>query len=374
MIYLDNASTTLIKPESVGIAVMESINSRNFANPNRGSYEMSLNSLRALYDLREDLGELFGVEALKVSLCANVTTALNLVLNSLLHENDHVITSMAEHNSVLRPLNHLKLKGVEVSYLPLAGDKIDLSYLNKLLQKNTKAVCLTAMSNVSGQITNLKAAADFCKKQGLILIIDGAQAAGSMDLNLKDFDRTVLCFTGHKSLYGPEGTGGIALKGDIKFEEVFSGGGGNSNDEHQSPFMPDIFEYGTINVHSNLGLLAGVRYVKSLGIDKISKDLFELSSYLYKSLKSLEGIRLYGDHDYPHGPIVSFNYKDYSSEEVADLLWQKGEIATRAKLHCAPLFHKAMGTDKRGMVRVSLSTFNSFEDVDKLIETLKIIA
>ena len=374
MIYLDNASTTLIKPESVGIAVMEGINSRNFANPNRGSYEMSLNSLRALYDLREDLGELFGVEALKVSLCANVTTALNLVLNSLLHENDHVITSMAEHNSVLRPLNHLKLKGVEVSYLPLAGDKIDLSYLNKLLQKNTNAVCLTAMSNVSGQITNLKAAADFCKKHGLILIIDGAQAAGSMDLNLKDFDRTILCFTGHKSLYGPEGTGGIALKGDIKFEEVFSGGGGNSNDEHQSPFMPDIFEYGTINVHSNLGLLAGVKYVKSLGIDKISKDLFELSSYLYKSLKSLEGIRLYGDHDYPHGPIVSFNYKDYSSEEVADLLWQKGEIATRAKLHCAPLFHKAMGTDKRGMVRVSLSTFNSFEDVDKLIETLKNIA
>ena len=120
--------------------------------------------------------------------------------------------------------------------------------------------------------------------------------------------------------------------------------------------------------------MAGVKYVKSLGIDKISKDLFELSSYLYKSLKSLEGIRLYGDHDYPHGPIVSFNYKDYASEEVADLLWQKGEIATRAKLHCAPLFHKAMGTDKRGMVRVSLSTFNSFEDVDKLIETLKNIA
>ncbi|WP_195445225.1 aminotransferase class V-fold PLP-dependent enzyme [Peptoniphilus harei] len=374
MIYLDNASTTLIKPESVGIAVMEGINSRHFANPNRGSYEMSLNSLRALYDLREDLGEFFGVEALKVSFCANVTTALNLVLNSLLHEKDHIITSMAEHNSVLRPLNHLKLKGVEVSYLPLKGDKIDLSYLNKLLQKNTKAVCLTAMSNVSGQITNLKAAADFCKKQGLILIVDGAQAVGSMDLNLKDFDRTILCFTGHKSLYGPEGTGGIALKGDIKFEEVFSGGGGNSNDEHQSPFMPDIFEYGTINVHSNLGLLAGVKYVKSLGIDKISKDLFELSSYLYKSLKSLEGIRLYGDHHYPHGPIVSFNYKDYASEEVADLLWQKGEIATRAKLHCAPLFHKAMGTDKRGMVRVSLSTFNSFEDVDKLIETLKIIA
>ncbi len=374
MIYLDNASTTLIKPESVGIAVMEGINSRNFANPNRGSYEMSLNSLRALYDLREELGEFFGVKALKVSLCANVTTALNLVLNSLLHEKDHIITSMAEHNSVLRPLNHLKLKGVEVSYLPLVGDKIDLSYLNKLLQKNTNAVCLTAMSNVSGQITNLKTAADFCKKHGLILIIDGAQAAGSMDLNLKDFDRTVLCFTGHKSLYGPEGTGGLALKGDLKFEEVFSGGGGNSNDEHQSPFMPDIFEYGTINVHSNLGLLAGIKYVKSLGIDKISKDLFEFSSYLYKSLKSLEGIRLYGDHDYPHGPIVSFNYKDYASEEVADLLWQKGEIATRAKLHCAPLFHKAMGTDKRGMVRVSLSTFNSFEDVDKLIETLKNIA
>ena len=371
MIYLDNASTSLIKPESVGLAVMEGINSRHFANPNRGSYEMSLNSLRALYDLREELGELFGVEALKVALCANVTTALNLVFNALLHEKDHIITSMAEHNSVLRPLNHLKLKGVEVSYLPLAGDKIDLSYLDKLLQKNTKAVCLTAMSNVSGQVTHLKTAADFCKKHGLILIVDGAQAAGTMDLNLKDFDRTVLCFTGHKSLYGPEGTGGIALKGDIKFEEVFSGGGGNSNDDHQSPFMPDIFEYGTINVHSNLGLLAGVKYLKSIGLDKISRDLFELSSYLYKSLKSLEGLRLYGDHADPHGPIVSFNYKDYSSEEVADLLWQRGEIATRAKLHCAPLFHKAMGTDKRGMVRVSLSTFNSFEDVDKLIETLK---
>ena len=142
MIYLDNASTTLIKPESVGIAVMEGINSRNFANPNRGSYEMSLNSLRALYDLREDLGELFGVKALKVSLCANVTTALNLVLNSLLHENDHVITSMAEHNSVLRPLNHLKLKGVEVSSLPQAEDKIDLSYLNNPLKKTQRQFVL----------------------------------------------------------------------------------------------------------------------------------------------------------------------------------------------------------------------------------------
>ena len=373
MIYLDNASTTLIKPESVGIAVMEGINSHSYANPNRGSYEMSLNSLRALYDLREELGALFCVEALNVSLCANVTTALNLVLNSLLYEGDHVITSMAEHNSVLRPLNHLKLKGVEVSYLPLIGDKIDLRYLNKLLQKNTKAVCLTAMSNVSGEITDLKTAADFCKKHGLILIIDGAQAAGTMDLNLKDFDRSVLCFTGHKSLYGPQGTGGIAVKGDIKFEEVFSGGGGNSNEEHQSPFMPDIFEYGTINVHSNLGLLAGVKYVKSIGIDKISKDLFELSSYLYKALKATPGVKLYGGHDYPHGPIVSFNYKDYSSEEVSDILWQKKEIATRAKLHCAPLYHKAMATDVRGMVRVSLSTFNTFEEIDKLIETLKFI-
>lgn len=371
MIYLDNASTTLIKPESIGIALMESINSRHFGNPNRGSYEMSLNSLRALYDLREELGELFGVEALNVSLCANVTTALNLVLNSLLHSGDHIITSLAEHNSVLRPLNHLKLKGVEVSYLPLSEDKIDLSFLNKLLQKNTKAVCLTAMSNVSGEITDLKTAADFCKKHGLILIIDGAQAVGTMDLNLKDFDRTVLCFTGHKSLYGPQGTGGIAVKGDIKFEEVFSGGGGNSNDEHQSPFMPDIFEYGTINVHSNLGLLAGVKYVKSIGIDKISKNLFELSSYLYKSLKATPGVKLYGGHDYSHGPIVSFNYRDYSSEEVADILWQKGEIATRAKLHCAPLYHKAMATEVRGMVRVSLSTFNTFEEVDKLIETIK---
>lgn len=371
MIYLDNASTTLIKPQSVGIAVMEGINSHSYANPNRGSYEMSLNSLRALYNLREELGELFGVEALNVSLCANVTTALNLVLNSLLHRGDHIITSVAEHNSVLRPLNHLEQRGVEVSYLPLTGDKIDLCFLNKLLQKNTKAVCLTAMSNVSGEITDLKTAAEFCKKHGLILIIDGAQAVGTMDLNLKDFDRTVLCFTGHKSLYGPQGTGGIAVKGDIKFEEVFSGGGGNSSDEHQSHFMPDIFEYGTINVHSNLGLLAGVKYVKSIGIDKISKDLFELSSYLYKSLKATPGVKLYGGHDFPHGPIVSFNYKDYSSEEVADILWQKKEIATRAKLHCAPLYHKAMATDVRGMVRVSLSTFNTFEDVDKLIETIK---
>lgn len=371
MIYLDNASTTLIKPESVGIALMESINSQSYGNPNRGSYEMSLNSLRALYNLREELGELFGVKSLNVSLCANVTTVLNLVLNSLLHKGDHVITSVAEHNSVLRPLNHLKLKGVEVSYLPLSGDKIDLSFLNKLLQKNTKAVCLTAMSNVSGEITDLKTAADFCKKHGLILIIDGAQASGTMDLNLKDFDRTVLCFTGHKSLYGPQGTGGIAVKGDIKFEEVFSGGGGNSNEEHQNPFMPDIFEYGTINVHSNLGLMAGVKYVKSIGIDKISKDLFELSSYLYKSLKATEGVKLYGGHDFPHGPIVSFNYRDFSSEEVADILWQKKEIATRAKLHCAPLYHKAMATDVRGMVRVSLSTFNTFEEVDKLIETIK---
>ncbi|CEM61164.1 aminotransferase class V-fold PLP-dependent enzyme [Treponema phagedenis] len=372
IIYFDNSSTTLIKPKEVGDAVRDSINSQAFANPSRGTYDMSVNSLRKIYTLRSELAEFFGIdEPLNIALTSNVTTALNLSLNSILASGDHVITSLAEHNSVLRPLYHLNNLGVEISFLPLTDKgEIDLSFLEKLIRPTTKAVVITHMSNVSGIVTNLQVVYDFCLMNNLYLIIDAAQSAGVINIkfNKGKYPKTIFCFTGHKGLYGPQGTGGIIRVGDFDLHEVFTGGGGNSKLKTLEE-MPDIFEYGTINVHSNAGLLEGVRYVKKYGIEKIEKHNKDLAKYVYENLKNLTGAVLYNEIE-NNGGIVSFNYKNYASKKVSDYLWEKGQIATRPALHCAPLYHKAMGTYERGMVRVSFSTFNTKEEADQLLKIL----
>ena len=371
MIYFDNSSTTLLKPKTVADAVYNAINNLEYSNPSRGSYDMSINALKAIHKTRLKIANLFNVEPLEVALTPNVTTSINLVLNSLLNKNDHVITTMAEHNSVIRPLNHLKNLGIETSLLPLDEfGEINLNYLDKLLRPNTKAVVITTMSNVSGYRTNISYVYEFCRRNGLILILDAAQSAGLYEMNFKPLNDLVVCFTGHKGLYGPQGTGGIILKGNMSLREVFSGGGGNSLDAHQENFMPNIFEYGTMNVHSNLGLIEGIEYINSMGINNIEKKLFEMTSYLYNELAKNKNVTLYTRLKSTNGPIISFNYKDLSSKTLSELLWNKGEIATRAGLHCVPYYHRSMQTVKRGMCRISLSTFNSSHEIDKFLKIL----
>ncbi|WP_234945621.1 aminotransferase class V-fold PLP-dependent enzyme [Anaerosphaera aminiphila] len=376
MIYLDNAATTVKKPKSVAKAVYNSISSEKFGNPSRGSHDYSLNSLEGLFETREIIAEFFGVEdPLKVVLVSNVTTGLNLAIKSLLNERDHIITSDAEHNSVLRPLYQLEDLGADISYLPL-DDKgnILVENLEKNLKKNTKAVVITQASNISGIITNLDYIYDFCIKNSLLLIVDGAQGAGTINFKLsgRKLPNMVYAFTGHKSLYGPQGTGGLIFIGDLKPKAVFSGGSGIKSFEREQPNMlPDIFEYGTQNIHSNLGLLEGVKYLNGIGMDRVEKKLKSLTDYFYSEVKKNENVVLYNELHENSVPIVALNVKDYSSAKVADVLWNKYKIATRAGSHCAPRYHESMGTKERGMVRFSFSTFNRFEELDYALEVLK---
>ncbi len=369
MIYFDNSATSLIKPKEVKVAMSDALSGK-YANPSRGAYGPALTAMNKIYQVRKSIAKLFGVEAMDIAFTPNITSSLNLVIKSLFNEKDHVITSVLEHNSVLRPLYQLQDRGMEISFLD-CDDKFNLKYqdLEGLLRKNTRALIITQASNVVGNISDLEKIYAFTKKHKLLLIIDGAQGAGAIKTDLSKFENTIYCFTGHKSLYGPTGTGGIINRSFEKFKPVFSGGSGYRSFERHTPdIYPDIFEYGTINVHSIIGLGAGVDYLlKNPPYGKLE----ELSSYLYNSLKDIEGIKIYGDFEKNHLPILSFNLLDYDSALVSQILWEKLELCSRPNSHCAPLLHKRAGTEERGMVRLSLSTFNTKEEIDILKKFLE---
>ncbi|MEF3318060.1 aminotransferase class V-fold PLP-dependent enzyme [Peptoniphilus grossensis] len=374
MIYLDNSSTSLIKPDVVAKTLYEAVASRKFSNPSRGFYDEAINSSQAVYDTREILADFFGIEdPLNISFTANITTSLNLVLSSLFKKGDHIITSLTEHNSVLRPLYQLEDRGVELSFIDIDDNfNLKLEELDKYLRKNTKAIVITAESNVSGAMTDLDYLYDFAIDHDLLLIIDGAQAAGTVKIkfNERKYPRIIFCITGHKALFGPSGTGAIIDLSGEKFKNVFTGGSGvNSFDRFNPVDMPDVFEYGTINFHSIIALGAGVKFIDEVGIDEVSAKIHCLRKKLYYGIRDIPGIKLYSNEK--DTSIVSFNYKDYASSEISEKLYKMSKIASRGGIHCAPLFHERVGTKNQGIVRLSLSYFNNEDEIDKTIETIK---
>lgn len=374
MIYLDNSSTTLIKPDVVSKTLYDAIASRKFSNPSRGFYDEAINSSQAVYDVRDILADFFGLEdSLNIAFTANITTSLNLVLSSLFKKGDHIITSLTEHNSVLRPLYQLEDRGVELSFIDIDENyNLKLEELEKDLKKNTRAIVITAESNVSGAVTDLDYIYDFAIEHDLLLIVDGAQAAGTVKIkfNERKYPRLIFCLTGHKALFGPSGTGAIIDLSGEKFKNVFTGGSGvNSFDRFNPVEMPDVFEYGTINFHSIIALGAGVKFIDEIGIDKVSTKIHDLRKNLFYGIKEIPGIKLYCNEK--DSSIVSFNYKDYLSSEISEKLYKMSKVASRGGIHCAPLFHERVGTRDRGIVRLSLSYFNSEDEIDKTIETIK---
>ena len=376
MIYLDNSSTTLIKPEVVSKTLYDAIASRKFSNPSRGFYDEAINSSQAVYDVRNILADFFGLEdPLNIAFTANITTSLNLVLSSLFKKGDHIITSLTEHNSVLRPLYQLENRGVELSFIDIDENyNLKLEELEKDLKKNTRAIVITAESNVSGAVTDLDYIYDFAIEHDLLLIVDGAQAAGTVKIkfNERKYPRLIFCLTGHKALFGPSGTGAIIDLSGEKFKNVFTGGSGvNSFDRYNPVDMPDVFEYGTINFHSIIALGAGVKFIDEIGIDKVSEKIHALRRKLFYGIKEIPGIKLYCNEK--DSSIVSFNYKDYVSSEISEKLYKMSKIASRGGIHCAPLFHERVGTSNRGIVRLSLSYFNNEDEINKTIETIKML-
>ena len=381
MIYLDNGATTLQKPECVREALLEAMAS--MGNSGRGVHDASLYAGRIIYRARESLAELLGAAAPEqVVFTANATESLNLVLGGLFGLGDHVITTVCEHNSVLRPL--YRLQGVELSVLPVkaeAGEERQAGILaydevESLLRPNTKALIITHASNLTGNITDLEQAAAFAKKHSLLLIVDAAQTAGAVPMDMERMGIDVLCFTGHKGLYGPQGTGGVCVRPGLSIRPLKVGGSGiHSFDREHPSEMPAALEAGTLNGHGIAGLGAAARWLLEIGVEQIRAREQALLRRFVDGVKEVEGVTLYGNPDLDRRTgIQSLNIRDYDSARVADGLYEDYGIAVRGGAHCAPLMHEALGTREQGAVRFSFSYFNTEAEADEAAAAVRELA
>lgn len=376
MIYLDSSATSFLKPPQVAEAVFRSFNT--IGNASRGAHAPTLNASRLIYDTREKLAALFGTpDPSRIAFTCNATEALNIAIHGAIHPGEHVITTACEHNSVLRPLYLKEKEGTELTIIP-ADKKGHIRYdlLESSVKSNTSAIVLTHASNLSGNVTDLAFVANFAKKHGLLLIVDASQTAGSLPINVVKMGIDILCFTGHKGLFGPQGTGGLYVREGLTLSPLKSGGSGIHSFDRQHPTdMPTALEAGTLNGHGIAGLNAGLDYILSTGVKNIHAKEISLSRRFVNGISDISDLKLYGDIDAPlRTPIISLNIGNMSSASVSDILWEDYEICVRAGAHCAPLMHKTFGTEKQGAVRFSFSCFNTEAEIDTAIQAMHEIA
>lgn len=373
MIYFDNAATTIQKPKQVVEAVTQALCS--MGNAGRGAHNASMGASRMLFDTRKKLAELFGgINPAQVVFTSNSTESLNMALKGLLNPWDHVITTQLEHNSVLRPLYELEDKGVELTILNSdAKGRICYEDFEKEIKKNTKMIVCTHGSNLTGNLTDIGRVGEIARSHGLLFVVDASQTAGVFPIHVEEMKIDVLCFTGHKGLLGPQGTGGMYVREGVIIRPLKTGGSGVQTYSRTHPSqMPTALEAGTLNAHGLAGLDAALDYLKDTGINVIRKKEQELMWYFYQKVLEIPGITVYGDFDIQERcPIVSLNVKDYDSSEVSDFLFTEYGISTRPGAHCAPLLHQAMGTEKQGAVRFSFSHYNTIEEIDIAVQALK---
>lgn len=377
LIYFDNAATTKIKPKCVIDAVVNAMNTAG--NSSRGGTDESLSSDRIVFEAREGICNLFnGENARQIAFTKNSTEALNIAIMGIIEPKDHVITTVTEHNSVIRPLNYLKERGVEVDYIGIDENaNLNIDKIGGLIKENTKAIVVNHGSNVTGNIVDIGVIGEISRENNIILIVDASQSAGSINIDVEDMKIDVLCFTGHKSLLGPQGTGGIYVSKNIDVKPFIVGGTGvQTYNEFQPNQMPIKLEAGTLNAHGLAGLAAGVNYICEEGIEKLHEKAISLSKIFYEGIKEIDGIKFYGDYDFKktRSPIVAFNLGNKDSSEVSYILSSKYGISTRPGGHCAPLLHKAMGTVEQGIVRFSFSHTNTVEEVEVAIKAVKEIS
>lgn len=376
MIYLDNAATTMQKPEEVIEAVVQAMHS--MGNAGRGAHSASLEASRTIYDTRELLCRFFGgTDPRRLVFTSNSTESLNIAIKGLFEPGDHVITTMLEHNSVLRPLYEMEKRGVELTIIP--ADKkgvIDYNDIEKAIRPNTKAVVCTHGSNLTGNLVDIERIGKITRKNGLLLLVDASQTAGVFPIDVEKMQIDVLCFTGHKGLLGPQGTGGMYVKEGIQIRPLKSGGSGVQTYSKSHPAeMPTALEAGTMNGHGIAGLHAAVEYIQRTGIDQIRKREQECMKRFYEGVIQVPGVKVYGDFDDMNRcAIVSLNIGDYDSSEVSDELLTEYRISTRPGAHCAPLMHEALGTVEQGAVRFSFSHFTTDEEVDTAIKAIRELA
>lgn len=376
MLYLDNAATTLQKPPCVIDAMVDAM--KLAGNAARGVNAASLSAARIVTEARQELADFFDFDTPnRVCFTSNATEALNTAIKGFFQPGDHVITTAMEHNSVLRPLFCLQDEGIIRLTIMDADEKGRISYeeLEQAVEKETRAIVIQHASNVTGNVNDLTCVGEICKRKQIALIVDASQTAGSVPISMKDMNIAVLCFTGHKGLMGPQGTGGLLVREDIDLKPLKEGGSGiHSYDRRQPKDYPEHLEAGTLNTHGIAGLLAAIRFLKKTGVEQIGAHERALAQAFYEKLRDLPNVRFYGDFEGEKTGIVALNIDGYDSGEVSDELMERFGIATRSGAHCAPLAHQALGTVDMGAVRFSFSYYNTMEDVQAAAEAVRILA
>ena len=376
MIYLDNAATTMVKPQCVIDAVIGAMSS--MGNASRGAHGSALQASRTVYDTRCKLAKLFGCTSPDhVIFTCNSTEALNIAISGAIPANSHVISTDLEHNSVLRPLYRLEEEqGVALSFVPadLQGN-IDYADFEKLIRPETSAIVCTHASNLLGTKLDLVRIGQIAKAHDLLLIVDASQTAGAAEIDIQAMNIDILCFTGHKGLMGPQGTGGLCVRDGLTLRAFKVGGSGiHSYEKHQPVEFPSCLEAGTLNGHGIAGLSAALDYLNEVTVEAIEAKEHELMMRFYEGVSKVEGVKVYGDFTQSRTAIVTLNIRDYDSSMVSDALSEDYSIATRAGAHCAPRLHQALGTTAQGAIRFSFSWFNTIEEVDEAIRAIAELA
>ena len=378
MIYLDNAATTMYKPQAVIDAVTQAMCS--LGNAGRSATSGALDAARTIHACRAKLARLLGCpRADHVCFTPNSTAALNTVINGVVRPGDRVVTTVLEHNSVLRPLNRLATeRGVTVEHAGCdASGVLDYDELERLVTPGTRAVVVTHASNVTGNAVDVSRVVAIAHAAGALVIVDASQSAGTAKIDMDAMGLDVVCFTGHKGLMGPQGTGGLAVAEGVDVAPWAMGGTGVHSFNALQPLeWPTRLEAGTLNGHGIAGLSAGLDFIEAQGgVEAIAAHERSPAERFLAGVREIPGIALYGAFDQPmRSAIVSLNVGDIDSAEISDALMQGWGIATRPGAHCAPLMHRALGTERQGVVRFSFGYFNTDEEVDTAIDALRDLA
>jgi cysteine desulfurase family protein len=377
MIYFDNAATSWPKPPAVRAALSEYFGEAG-GNPGRSGHRMSVAAARIVETARETLAELLhSNDASRIVFTHNATHALNLALYGVLRSGDHVVTTSIEHNSVMRPLRHLETLGVELTVVACAPDgMLDLDDVRRALRPGTRLLVTTHGSNVAGTLSPIGALAALARDNGVLHLVDAAQTAGAVPIDVHEMGLDLLAFTGHKGLLGPTGTGGLYVREGVALAPLIRGGtGSDSAHEIQPEFMPDVYESGTLNVAGIAGLAAGARFLSEIGIETVQAYERKLVAQFIAGASEIAGITLYGPKDTAlQCGLVSFNVAGATPSEAGLILDESFGIMARTGLHCAPAAHRTLGTFPTGTVRFSFGWFNTAAEVEAALKALKKIA
>ena len=373
MIYLDNAATTLRKPDAVIEAVADAM--RNMGNSGRGSGSTSLRASRVIYEARRTLTEFFGgTDPSRLVFTSNSTEGLNMAIRGIFVPGDHVITTELEHNSVLRPLyEEQEHNGISLTIVKSGKQgTVDYEGVEAAIRPETRAIVCTHASNLTGNAVDIGRVGEIAHAHGLTFIVDASQTAGVLPIDMAAQYIDILCFTGHKSLMGPQGTGGLCLGERVNLRPWKVGGTGVQTYSRSQPEqLPTLLEAGTLNGHGIAGLSAALDYIREVGMDTIREKEEALMRRFYAGVSAIPGVKVYGNFAAPRTAVAALNIRDYDSGEVADALSQDYGIATRPGAHCAPRMHRALGTEHQGAVRFSFGWFNTEAEIDTAIQAVK---